>query len=236
MRAESAKLLLFATPSHVCSYLPENHATTVFVDPEYPKDSSIYTLLSQNGFRRSGEHVYRPNCPACDACVPLRVPVARFSPRRRQRRIWRMNESLRVNVCTNEFRDEHFALYRRYQSARHPGGGMDNPTHKQYREFLLSSWAETRLYEFREGEQLLAVAVADRLNDGLSAVYSFFDPDLPRRSLGTYCILWQIREASRLGLDWLYLGYWIADSPKMAYKQDFLPQERLVDGRWQLCR
>lgn len=235
VRMEPTKLTLFATPAHNCSYLPGNDATTLFVDPEFPKDAGIYTLLSRNGFRRSGEHVYRPNCNECRACVPVRVPVDRFEPRRSQRRTLRANRDLRVVARDGNFCEEHYLLYVRYLGGRHANGGMDNPTRKQYREFLLSSWADTVLHEFRLNGHLVGVSVADRLADGLSAVYTFYDPDYARRSIGTYCILWQIGETQRLGLDWLYLGYWIADSPKMLYKREFLPQERFIDGRWHLC-
>lgn len=233
VRVEPAKVLLYATPEHDCSYLPGNDATTLFVDPEFPKDPGIYTLLSRNGFRRSGEHVYRPNCQACSACVAVRVAVGAFRPRRAQRRTWRDNRDLRVVARDSAFSEEHFLLYSRYLAARHANGGMDNPTRKQFREFLLSSWANTLLYEFRLAGHLVAVAVADHLTDGLSAVYTFFDPDFARRGVGTYAILWQIEESRRLGLDWLYLGYWIAESPKMLYKQEFQPQERFIDGHWQ---
>ena len=232
VRVEPERLLLFATPAHDCSYLPGNDATTLFVDPEFPKDSGVYTLLSRNGFRRSGEHVYRPNCRDCRACVPVRLPVEKFSPRRSQRRAVRDNRDLRVLPRQGEFCEEHFLLYSRYLGARHAYGGMDNPTRKQYREFLLSSWADTLLYEFRLAGHLVAVAVTDHLTDGLSAVYTFFDPDFSRRGIGTYSILWQIEEARQLGFEWLYLGYWIADSPKMLYKKEFQPQEHLIDGRW----
>jgi arginine-tRNA-protein transferase len=232
VRVEPTKLLLFATPAHGCSYLPGNDATTLFVDPEFPKNSGVHTLLSQNGFRRSGEHLYRPNCQDCRACVPVRLPVQMFNPRRSQRRALRDNRDLRVLRRQSEFCEEHFLLYNRYLGARHAHGGMDNPTRKQYREFLLSSWADTRLVEFRLAGHLVAVAVTDHLTDGLSAVYTFFDPDFSRRSIGTLSILWQIEEARQLGFQWLYLGYWIADSPKMLYKQEFQPQEHFIDGRW----
>ena len=231
-RIPPARMLLFATPAHACSYLPGNDASTLFVDPEYPKDAGVYTLLSRNGFRRSGEHVYRPNCQDCSACVPVRVPVEAFSPRRSHRRTLGINRDLRVITRDSTFCEEHFLLYDRYLGARHANGGMDNPTRKQYREFLLSSWADTLFYEFRLGAHLVAVAVADRLMDGLSSVYTFFAPEFSARGLGTYCILWQIEETRRLGLERLYLGYWIAESPKMLYKQEFLPQERFIDGRW----
>jgi arginyl-tRNA--protein-N-Asp/Glu arginylyltransferase len=234
VRVEPAKVLLFATPAHDCSYLPGKDATTLFVDPEFPKDAGIYSALSRSGFRRSGEHVYRPNCELCAACVPVRLPVEKFSPRRSQRRARRDNRDVRVVARESEFSEEHFLLYSRYLGARHANGGMDNPTRKQYREFLLSSWASTVLYEFRLGGHLIAVAVADHLTDGLSAVYTFFDPHFSSRGIGTYSILWQIEETRRLGLQWLYLGYWIAESPKMLYKREFQPQERFIDGRWHL--
>lgn len=234
VRVEPAKVLLFATPEHDCSYLPGKDATTLFVDPEFPKDPGVYSLLSRNGFRRSGEHVYRPNCQNCSACIPVRVPVDKFVPRRSQRRILRDNRDLRVVPHESEFCEEHFLLYSRYLGARHANGGMDNPTRRQYREFLLSSWSSTVLYEFRLGGHLVAVAATDQLTDGLSAVYTFFDPDFSTRSIGTYSILWQIEEGRRRGLEWLYLGYWIAESPKMLYKQEFRPQERFLDGSWRL--
>ncbi len=226
------RMLLFVTPAHDCSYLPDRDATTVFVDPSHPKDAWLYSSLSKSGFRRSGEHLYRPECGECQACVPVRVPVDDFRPRRSQRRVWRTNRDLKVAVRNNSFRDEHFELYSRYLASRHRSGGMDNPTPRQYRDFLTSPWADTAFYEFRLHGRLLAVAVADQLVDGLSAVYSFFDPDLPERSLGVFCVLWEIEHTKRLGLHWLYLGYWIAEAPKMRYKQEYLPQERFVGGRW----
>jgi len=165
--------------------------------------------------------------------VPVRVPVASFRASRSQRRAWRANEDLRITDRDACFDEEHFRLYYRYLGARHKGGGMDNPTRRQYREFLLGGWTQTRMYEFRLRGRLVAVAVADRLLDGLSAVYTFFEPSLARRSLGIYCILWEIEHARRSGLEWLYLGYLIAECPSMRYKDAFLPQERFIDGRWQ---
>ncbi len=131
------------------------------------------------------------------------------------------------------FTDEHFALYRRYISARHAGGDMDVSNPEQYRDFLLSSWADTWCYEFRLGQRLLAVGVIDRLAQGLSAVYTFFDPDYAERGLGTFAVLWEIADAQKRGLPWLYLGYWIEECPKMSYKNQFSPLEIYRDGRWQ---
>jgi arginyl-tRNA--protein-N-Asp/Glu arginylyltransferase len=228
----SARLLLFATPPHDCGYLQGEAATTVFADPRVSNNTSVYTMLSRYGFRRSGNHLYRPQCERCSACVPVRVSVKSFRARRNQRRVWTKNRDLGVRSQDQSFTAEHFMLYRRYIRARHRGGSMDNPSEEQYREFLPCEWGNTIFFEFRCQKRLVAVAVTDILNDGMSAVYTFFDPRLPKRSLGAYAILWQIEEARRRDLDWLYLGYWIQGSPKMQYKGDYRPQQRLIDGRW----
>lgn len=226
------RLAFYATPPHDCSYLPDRQAVTLFADPQFPKNERLHSVLARNGFRRSGPHLYRPHCPGCRACIPVRVAAAAFEPRRRQRRVWRRNQDLTVHPEPARFREEHFELYRRYLAARHRGGGMDHPTREHYVEFLTSLWVQTTFHEFRLGKQLLAVAVTDHLLDGWSAVYSFFEPELPERSLGVYAILWQIAAVRRAGLDWLYLGYLIDESPKMRYKREYQPQEHFVDGRW----
>lgn len=230
--AHASRLAFYATPPHACSYLPGRTAVTLFADPYARLSSRIYSRLAHYGFRRSGRHIYRPACPGCDACIPVRVPVAWFRPRRSQRRAWRQNEDLAVRERTAVLREEDFALYRRYVSSRHPGGGMDHSTPEQYLEFLTSDWSETRFVEFRLDGALAMIAVLDRLEDALSAVYTFFDPDLHGRSPGTFAILWAIEQARRLGLSWLYLGYWIADCAKMSYKDQFRPLEQFRDGRW----
>jgi arginine-tRNA-protein transferase len=228
----SGPLAFYATPAHPCSYLADREAVTVFADPGYRKDRRLYTTLSQLGFRRSGAHVYRPHCPDCSACVPVRLSVSGFRPRRSQRRAWHANTDLEVRVVPPGFSPEHYALYARYVSSRHPGGGMDHPTPAQYLEFLTSAWSETLFYEFRADRALAAVAVVDRLEDGLSAVYTFYAPELAHRSLGTYAVLWEVEAARRLGLPWLYLGYWIRESPKMRYKSGYQPLEYFYDGHW----
>lgn len=225
-------LEFFATPPHPCNYLPKREATTVFADPEFPKDTHLYSLLSMNGFRRSGRHVYRPYCKACHACIPVRVPVREFVPKRSQRRVLRRNADVHVVTREARLRDDHFRLYYRYINRRHQGGGMENPTREQFVEFLTSDWSDTVFYEFRCNEQLLAVSVTDHLLDGCSAVYTFFDPEQPHRSLGVYTILWQLGEVARLGLDWLYLGYMIDACQKMSYKREYRPQEHLIGKQW----
>jgi arginine-tRNA-protein transferase len=158
--------------------------------------------------------------------------VREFRPRRSQRRAWRANADLEVRPARPLFSEEHFRLYERYLTARHSGGGMDEPTPGQYLEFLTSPWADTVFYEFRQGGALVAVAVADRLEDGLSAVYTFFDPDLPARSLGVFAILWEVAEARRLDREFVYLGYWIRESAKMRYKAEYRPLEYLTGAGW----
>jgi leucyl-tRNA---protein transferase len=231
-RANPGPLAFFATPPHACSYLPERKAVTVFADPAFQHDQRVYTALSRYGFRRSGSQVYRPHCPDCEACVPVRVPVREFRPRRNQRRAWQANRHLQIHRLPAGFSQEHYDLYARYVKARHAGGGMDSPTPAQYLEFLTSLWSETIFYEFRGPEGLLAVAVVDQLEDGLSAVYTFFEPALRGRSLGIYAVLWEIEAARRLGLEWLYLGYWIRESSKMRYKDQYQPLEYLHHGAW----
>ena len=233
MRIETAPLQFYVTPPEPCPYLADRQMMSVFADPRAEMDAGVYGQLAQAGFRRSGRHVYRHQCPGCNACVAVRVPVERYRANRAQRRVWRRNEDLTVHCAPVAPREEHFELYRRYVDTRHAGGGMDNPSPREYWRFISSEWSDTDLVEFRAGGRLVCVAVCDRLPDGLSAVYTYFDPDESARSPGTHAILWQIAEARRLGLPHVYLGYWIAESPKMAYKADFRPAEGLRDGIWE---
>jgi arginine-tRNA-protein transferase len=164
--------------------------------------------------------------------VPVRLPVERFVPDRAQRRAMQRHAGLAVHICPPEFSEEHFLLYQRYLHVRHPQGGMDEDSREQYQQFLLQSPVETFCVEFRVGQTLRMVCVVDRLDDGLSSVYTFFDPELPRASLGTYAVLWQIEACRQAGLPHLYLGYWIRESRKMAYKARFRPMEGYWEGCW----
>jgi arginine-tRNA-protein transferase len=220
------------TPPHECSYLPNRWATTVLAEPFSPKEGSLYDNLVLHGFRRTGEQIYRPFCQDCQACFSVRLPVELFAPRRSQRRVWRKNQDLTVSAVTPVFAEEHFNLYCRYLASRHKDGNMDNPTVDDYMQFLTSSWSKTVFYEFRLKKQLLILAVVDYLENGLSAVYTFFEPNERARSLGVYGILWEIEEVKRLNLKWLYLGYWIKDCQKMSYKAEYQPLEYYDEGRW----
>lgn len=225
-------LKFYATQSHTCSYLPERESVTLFADPGAYMDTRTYSALARVGFRRSGEHVYRPHCPSCQACVPVRIPVAAFRPNRSQRRTWARNSDLQVVRRPASFYPEHFELYRRYLSTRHAGGGMDGGDADDYLRFITSKWSDTALYELRLEERLMGVAAVDHLLDGLSAVYTFFEPDENRRALGVWSVLWQIEETRRRGQSWLYLGYWIAESAKMAYKIRYRPLQCFDGQQW----
>jgi arginyl-tRNA--protein-N-Asp/Glu arginylyltransferase len=224
-------LRMFLTTDYSCSYLPGRLARNLVADPA-ATDIRLYTQLAELGFRRSGEHVYRPHCRGCVACRSLRIPVERFRPNRSQRRIWARNQDLWVREMDAAFEEEHFELFARYIRVRHPGGGMDPACPDNYWSFVASRWCPTWLCEFRRDRELLAVAVVDRLDNGLSAVYTFFDPLEDARGLGTFAILWQIATARRLGLNWVYLGYWVERCGKMTYKARFKPHEVFVPERW----
>ncbi|HEX4870251.1 MAG TPA: arginyltransferase [Moraxellaceae bacterium] len=226
----------FSTTAHPCSYLEGEQAITLFADPKSRMDGRLYSELSDLGFRRSGNYVYRPHCNHCNACVPVRIPVERFAPNRQQQRVWRRNADLTVCALVPAFREDHYALYERYITERHSDGDMYPPSEEQFNSFLTSDWSDTRFYEFRAGDKLVAVAVCDVLDDGLSAVYTFFDPDEAQRSLGAYAILWEIEETRRLGLASLYLGYWIKHCQKMSYKIAYRPIELLINNEWLTAR
>jgi leucyl-tRNA---protein transferase len=226
-------LNLYSTPGYPCSYLPDQTATTQVVDPAHTMTPSLYSRLIDVGFRRSGEHVYRPRCRKCAACIPARVSAQLFQPSRAQKRVWRNNADLEINAVPPHITDEHFALYRRYMLARHPSSGMKISDPSCCRAFFHSNWCDTRFYEFRLEKRLLAVAVVDELVQGLSAVYTFFEPEQSARSLGVYAVLWQIGKARQSERPWLYLGYWISSCPAMSYKNRYRPLEVYRDDLWQ---
>lgn len=223
---------LFRTSPHPCSYLQGEEASTVFVDPDITIDKSLNSKLSELGYRRSGVHLYRPDCDNCSACISCRIPVAQFKFKRRHRKIWLANHDLVVKETHTLNQVQGFALYRTYINTRHSDGDMYPATPEQFQAFIKARTADTRYIEFYSGERLLAVSVLDELERGFSAVYTFFDPAESKRSLGNFVILWQIRTALARKLPYLYLGYWIKDCPKMQYKSSFRPIEMLVDGNW----
>lgn len=231
-----ATLQFYATAPYPCSYLPGRQARSQVAAPGNLIHSDTYSQLIDQGFRRSGLFTYRPHCDDCKACVPIRINVGQFEPSRTQLRIQKRHQNLLPLVAELAWSEEHYSLYTRYQARRHPNGGMEEDSRQQYGEFLLASRVNTRLVEFRDQEGVLKmVSIIDVLEQGLSSVYTFYDPEA-RGSLGTYGILWQINQCRQLRLPWLYLGYWIENSEKMAYKANFKPAEYRLDGQWQAAR
>lgn len=226
---------LYQGMSHPCSYLAGQVACMHVVDPNFRISSGHYGRLLESGFRRSGDMVYRPGCRECHACIPARIRVNRFRPNRSQRRALKTNSDIIIRSRNAEFDEQHLALYRAYLASRHPDGEMSASTIDDMRRFLVSDWCETILIEGWLGERLVLSAVTDVVDNALSALYTYFDPDLPQRSLGTLGILQQIEACRNLGLRHLYLGYWIKSCRKMRYKSDFSGLEtRDQEGNWSL--
>jgi len=225
---------LFRSADHPCPYLPDETSASAFVDPALELSPPLYGRLLEHGFRRSGVHVYRPACPGCGACRAVRIPVADFRPRRSQQRAWRASAAgLSLVPRRGEFVEEHYALYTRYLAARHPEGGMAGGDVQDYERFAFADWCDSLCIELRLRGRLLAVAITDQVPNALSAVYTCFDPDESGRSPGVLAILAQIELARRWGLAHLYLGYWIGDCQKMAYKSEYRPLEVLGGAGWQ---
>lgn len=226
------RIKLYQGSVNDCSYLADKQAINIYADPHHPHPRAVYNQLIKRGFRRSGEYVYRPGCTDCAACTPVRICADNFKPRRTDKRNLASNADLEVDFTKAIFTEEYFDLYKRYLNARHPNGGMDNPAPEDFSRFLLNPWGETLFLDVRLDGRVIAVAVTDATSDGLSAVYTFFDPKHHKRGLGKYCILQQIELCKAMAYPFLYLGYWVDGCQKMQYKTDFHPQEHFNGHEW----
>lgn len=222
----------FLTVEHQCAYYDDRICQNVVPDPEIAMQADAYDQLAIIGFRRSGDHVYRPHCPECRDCIPCRIRVASFKPSRSQRRCLKQNSDIRCESAKAEFTDEYYQLYKKYLNLRHADGDMKDPSEDDYKNFLVCDWSQSHFLTFRKDQQLLAVAVIDKVANGFSAVYTFYDPDYARRSLGTFAILQQIALCQQQRMPFLYLGYWIDQHPKMHYKASFDSIELFKDNHW----
>lgn len=233
--AQIHRLQFYATAPYQCSYLPNQLAQSLIAAPHHYIDARAYDGLIEQGFRRSGKFAYRPHCENCNACIPVRIPVAKFTATRSQKRAFKKHHDLKTYVLPLSFNQEHFELYQAYQVARHdsvPEANDKQDAIDQYRNFLAQSNVESVMVEFRENDVLKMVSVIDIVRDGISAVYTFYDASDKSASYGVYNVLWQIEWARSLKISFVYLGYWIKQSSKMAYKQNYQPQEALIDGEW----
>lgn len=227
------ELQFYTTPEHSCSYIDGQDATTLFVDPKAKLNTQTYSELSNLGFRRSGQHVYRPHCRQCTACMSARIPVSLFTFSKSQKRVLKTNSDLAVHITKPSITDEAYSLYEKYITERHNDGDMYPPSKEQFESFILNTSQETYFLEFRAQSKLLAIAVVDQLSFGLSAIYTFFDPTEEKRSLGKLAVLKQIQITAAQGLPYLYLGYWIKNCQKMDYKAQYRPLEVLIGNEWQ---
>lgn len=225
------KIQFYVTAPYTCSYLSNQLAQSIIATPQHLVDGHQYSGLIQQGFRRSGKFVYRPHCENCNACIPVRLPVKDFQETRSQKRAYKQHGDLVANVATLSFDEAHFELYKAYQIARHEGTEQDE-TAEQYRNFLVQSNVDSLFVSFSLNDTVKIVSVVDIVEDGVSAVYTFYDTTDTKASYGTYSIMWLIDWCKQLNLPYLYLGYWIKNSQKMAYKENFAPQEALIDGEW----
>lgn len=223
---------LFLTEHQRCSYLENRNSQSAFIHPSFSINTEIYSQLIQQGYRRSGNEVYTPHCPTCSECIPTRLVTDQFRPNRNQKRCIKKNQYTSVKVKPAVFEQAHYDMYLRYQKQRHVEGDMANSSKEEYINFLSSSWCNTLFVEFSIDGLLAAVAIVDLLDNALSAVYTFFEPDFSQYSLGTYAVLWQIKHAKKLNLEFVYMGFWIKNCQKMSYKSQYQPIQTYIHNNW----
>lgn len=230
---DRTKINFFASAPEPCSYLDNKKSISAFANPYIDMDMQTYNTLIEHGFRRSGGYVYRPHCNNCQACVSVRVPTKNYQFSKSEKRLLKKNSNISVQCVHDKFKMEHFDLYKRYLKSRHSDSSMSNPSKSDYHRFLICDWSETQFIEYRLNKVLIGVAVTDLVEDGLSALYTFYDPDHANKSIGHFSVLQQIKLAQERHLNYLYLGYWIENCQKMAYKKRYKPLEVFIDEHWQ---
>ncbi len=232
------KLQFYVTTAYPCGYIKQHRAQSLIAAPHHLVDNDVYSSLISQGFRRSGKFTYRPHCEQCHQCIPVRLVLDAFRPTRSQKRAYKQHSNLTASILPLNFYARHFALYTQYQTLRHRveeniQQETETNEEEQYKEFLCQTNVDSTMIEFKDAQgQVKIVSVIDTVKDGNSAVYTFYDATDSKASYGTYAIMWLADWTAKLKLPYLYLGYWIGESPKMAYKEKFNAQEKLVNGEW----
>jgi len=227
------KIQFYTTTEYSCSYIDKMDAQSLVATSYKSINQNIFQDLIKKGFRRSGQYIYKPNCKSCTACIPIRLVAKKFMPSKSQKRIYRKHENLKVQESSLIFKQEHFDLYLKYQNKRHSFINNDQNNLGDYTDFLIKSNVKSKLFEFRDGDLLKIVSIVDIMSDGISAVYTFFDPDDEKVSYGTHSIIWLINWCKTQQLKYMYLGYWIGECNKMKYKTNFKPYELYIKAYWQ---
>ncbi len=227
------KIQFYSTSSYSCGYIKNREAQSIVATPYNRINNEIYSDLIKKGFRRSGQYVYKPNCNECSACTPIRICAERFSISKNQKRAFRKTSPLSFKILPLEFKQDHYNLYVDYQNNRHRPQEGSESDEDDYNDFLIKSNVSSKIIEFRSEEKLKVVTIVDFIDDGISAVYTFFDTKDKRKSFGTYSIIWLIEHCKKEKLKYLYLGYWIDECAKMEYKTNFVPYELLINDSWQ---
>jgi len=223
---------LFETVTDQCPYLEHELSASILIDPEEKIKPELFSLLSKSGFRRSGNMLYSPKCPSCNACISVRVPSKEYQPTRSQKRVWRKNVDLTVSVEDVKFDQQHFELYLKYQQHRHPESTMCDDDPEKYISFIQSNFSNSKFVCFYDNKTLIGISTIDQFDGGISAVYTFFDPEQSQRSLGTYAIMYLLKLARLREIPHVYLGYWVDQSSKMDYKRKFKPLEGYQNRQW----
>lgn len=233
MSSSHNPIRLFETVVDDCPYLDDQQSASILVDPDHSIEPALFSMLSRSGFRRSGDMLYAPKCPTCNACVSVRIPTARFKASRSQRRVWKKNSGINVTLEEVRYEEEHFKLYLKYQRRRHAESSMCDDDPEKYIGFIESGYAASKFLCIHLNGKLIGISVLDQFEGGLSAVYTFFDPEYAHLSLGTYAIMYTIKLARLHDIPFVYLGYWIDRSKKMDYKRNFKPLQGYIDKKWQ---